>query len=181
MKIAILGYSGSGKSTLARALGERYGVPVLHLDTVQFLPGWQVRGHDEKLALVRAFMDSHDGWVIDGNYTKLLQERRLEEADVIVLMLFSRFSSLARVIRRYHRFRGRSRPDMTEGCSEKLDAEFVRWVLWKGRSRQTQEHYRSIRAKYPKKCVILKTQRQIDRYWKETKPFGKEQTHAGSL
>ena len=36
MKIAILGTSGSGKSTLAKRLGERYGLPVLHMDTVHF-------------------------------------------------------------------------------------------------------------------------------------------------
>ena len=36
MKLLVMGYSGAGKSTLARALGEQYGCPVLHLDTVQF-------------------------------------------------------------------------------------------------------------------------------------------------
>ena len=40
MKIAILGHSGSGKSTLARALGDKYGLPVLHFDAIHFLPGW---------------------------------------------------------------------------------------------------------------------------------------------
>ena len=34
MKIAVIGYCGAGKSTLARALGERYGIPVLHFDRV---------------------------------------------------------------------------------------------------------------------------------------------------
>ena len=43
MKIAILGTSGSGKSTLAKRLGEAYGLPVLHMDTVHFLPGWVER------------------------------------------------------------------------------------------------------------------------------------------
>lgn len=43
MKIAVTGYSGAGKSTLARTLGERLGCPVLHLDTVQFTPGWVER------------------------------------------------------------------------------------------------------------------------------------------
>ena len=38
MKIAVLGFSGSGKSTLAQRLGDLTGAPVLHLDTVQFLP-----------------------------------------------------------------------------------------------------------------------------------------------
>ena len=40
MRIAVIGYSGAGKSTLARALGARYGVPVLHMDRVHWAPGW---------------------------------------------------------------------------------------------------------------------------------------------
>ena len=48
MKIAVLGYSGAGKSTLARMLGEYYNIPVLHLDTVQFLPNWKIRDEYKK-------------------------------------------------------------------------------------------------------------------------------------
>jgi adenylate kinase family enzyme len=43
MKIAIIGHSGSGKSTLAAFLGEKYALPVLHVDTIHFLPGWVER------------------------------------------------------------------------------------------------------------------------------------------
>ena len=39
-KIAVIGYSGAGKSTLASALGRKWGVDVLHIDCIQFLPGW---------------------------------------------------------------------------------------------------------------------------------------------
>ena len=53
MKIAILGTSGSGKSTLAKRLGETYGLPVLHMDTVHFLPGWVERPFAEEEAIVR--------------------------------------------------------------------------------------------------------------------------------
>ena len=167
MKIAVMGYSGSGKSTLARALGDYYGVPVLHLDRVQFLPGWKTREQEEKLRIVQAFMDDNEGWIIDGNYTRLLHERRLEEADVLVLMLFNRFSSLCRVIGRYRRFRGRRRPDMADGCAEKLDGEFIRWVLWKGRGKTQRRHFAGIERKYPEKCVILRNQRQLDAYIKK--------------
>ena len=43
MKIAVIGYAASGKSTLAARLGEMTGCPVLFLDKVQFVPGWQER------------------------------------------------------------------------------------------------------------------------------------------
>ena len=41
MKIAIIGYSGAGKSTLAKKLSHCYSIPKLHMDTLQFQPGWQ--------------------------------------------------------------------------------------------------------------------------------------------
>ena len=40
-RIVILGNAGSGKSTPARRLGDRAGLPVLHLDALAWNPGWQ--------------------------------------------------------------------------------------------------------------------------------------------
>ena len=31
-KVLIVGCGGAGKSTLARAMGERFGLPIVHLD-----------------------------------------------------------------------------------------------------------------------------------------------------
>ena len=166
MKIAILGYSGSGKSTLARTLGEHYGLPVLHLDTVRFLPGWQVRDRESQRELVRNFMDRNAEWIIDGTYSKLYYEERMEKADPIVLLLFNRWSTLWRVTQRYLRYRGKSRPDIAAGCEEKLDGEFIRWVLWKGRGKKQRERFAALQRQYPDKCIVLKNQRQLDRYLK---------------
>lgn len=178
MKIAILGYSGSGKSTLARKLAALHGLPVLHLDAVMFLPGWQTRPQDEQLAIVQDFLDAHESWVIDGNYSDLWQTRRLEEADLVLLLLFNRFASLRRVALRYRRYRGKSRPDVASGCEEKLDAAFVRWVLWGGRTRRKRGNFERIRKNYGAKVVVLKNQRQIDRWLENRKG---EREHAGSL
>ncbi len=53
MKILITGYSGYGKSTLCRKLQERYELPSLHLDAVQFLPAWKTRAKTEQHASSR--------------------------------------------------------------------------------------------------------------------------------
>ena len=160
-----MGYCGSGKSTLCRELAERYHLPSLHLDTVQFLPGWQVRNAEEKQDLVRTFLEEHaDGWVIDGNYSKLYFDERAEAADLIVLMLFNRVNCFFRCLKRYSLYRGKTRPDMTGGCPEKFDAEFMRWILWEGRGKATRERFRAVSSRYPGKVTVLKNQRQLDRF-----------------
>ena len=167
MKIQIIGYSGSGKSTLARKLGEKYGLPVLHLDSVQFLPNWEIRPTEEKQRIVAKFLDANGGWVVDGNYGKLSYERRMEEADELVIMDFGRISCLWRVVKRYRTYKNTTRPDMGEGCNEKLDWAFVKWILWEGRSKETREKRKALAKQYADKVRIIKNQRQLDCYYAE--------------
>ncbi len=163
MKIAVIGYSGSGKSTVSKRLGEVYGIPLLHLDTVQFCPGWQERNREEARAIAAEFMQQDD-WVIDGNYRGFFQEERLEQADRILFLNLSRAACLIRAVRRYVRYRGTTREDMAAGCQEKMDREFLWWILYKGRTGPIRRRYREIRGRYLDKTVVLKNQRQIDRY-----------------
>lgn len=163
MKIAVLGYSGSGKSTLAGTLAERHALPCLHLDSVFWSAGWTQREHAEALRTVSDFLQ-RDNWVIDGNYRSLLQKERLADADQILFLQFPRFLCLYRVFKRLFQNKGRTRPDMAEGCIEKVDAEFVWWVLYKGRRKAVREHYRKIREQYPGKVRTLKSSRQIKQY-----------------
>ena len=162
MKIAIIGYSGSGKSTLARQLAEGYNIPVLHFDKVQFRPNWEIRPQASKEIMAKTFLDLHKDWVIDGNYSKLSFERRMEEADVILILLFNRFSCLYRVWRRYLKYKNAGRPDMADGCTEKLDAEFVKWVLREGRKKSSRQRYQRVMAQYPNKTIVVKNQRQLN-------------------
>ena len=167
MKIAIIGYSGSGKSTLARKLSERYNIPVLHFDTVQFRPNWEIRPQASKEIMIKTFMDLHKDWVIDGNYSRFFLERRLLEADLILLLLFNRVSCLYRVLKRYRLYRNKSRPDMTEGCKEKIDREFLSWVWHQGRTGKKKAMYKAIAAHYSDKVKIAKNQRQLSALYEE--------------
>lgn len=170
MKIAVLGYSGSGKSTLARELAEIYQTEVLHFDAVHFLPDWKIRGEDEKMKITEEFLNTHDSWVIDGNYSKLFYERRMSEADVIILLLFNRFSCLLRAFRRYVRYKNTTRPDMAEGCNEKFDLEFIKWILRDGRTKRAKNRYKDLISKYADKTVVIKNQKQLNKYIQSVNP-----------
>lgn len=162
MKIAVIGYSGAGKSTLARKLASFYGIDVLHFDSVHFLPGWEIRSREEKEQITREFLETHQSWVIDGNYSKLYYEQRMEEADMIIMLLFNRFACLHRVVKRYRKYKNSTRPDMGKGCNEKLDREFIWWVLHEGRTKSAKERYKDVLSKYKDKAVVIKNQRQLD-------------------
>lgn len=125
-RIAIVGIAGSGKSTLARELGRRLRLPVIHLDRVYWRPGWQPRPDDEFAAIQRELVAS-ERWVIDGNYSGTLP-LRLARATAVIYLDLPRRVVLPRVALRTLRERGRVRADSGDGCPEKLDLQFIRWI-----------------------------------------------------
>ena len=64
---------------------------------------------------------------MDGNYLRTLP-RRLERCDAVLFLDYPRRLCLFRALRRILRWRGRTRPDMAEGCPERLDPAFIRWI-----------------------------------------------------
>lgn len=161
MKIAIIGYSASGKSTLATYLGKHYHIPYLHLDKIRLLPHWQKRPDKEMEALLETFLQKED-WIIEGNYRSFCYQERMEQADQIILMHFSRWNCLFRAFKRYLRYAGRVRESMASGCMEKLDWTFIYWILKKGRSPEIQQHYRTLCHTYADKVTILHNQKELD-------------------
>lgn len=169
MKIAVIGYSGAGKSTLARQLGETFGVPVLHLDAVGWSEGWRLRDGDEARSTMAAFLDAYDGWVVEGNWSKLDRGRRYVEADLIVMLDFPRVRCLWRAWKRYLSNRGMEREDMAAGCPEKFDLAFVRWILHEGRTRSERGRYERVVADHLDKSVVLKNPRDVAAFLKSVR------------
>lgn len=155
MKILVLGYSGSGKSTFAIKLGKLCQCDVLHLDKLHWLPGWKERERAEEIQMLGTYLDENREWVIDGNYSHLLMERRLEEADAVYIFQFNRFLCLFRVIKRLLQYRGKSRESITPGCEEKIDLEFLYWVLYEGRDKKHRQHFQNIADRYREKTTVI--------------------------
>lgn len=83
-RIAIFG--SGGKTTLASALARKMDVPHIELDAIAWLPNWQLRPWDEFGQLVEQRLDeSLEGWVTDGNYSRI-RPLILSRADTIVVI-----------------------------------------------------------------------------------------------
>lgn len=165
MKIAIIGYSGSGKSTLAKILGEKLNADVLHLDSIGFKKDWIKRDLEEQLLIADKVL-SKDSWVIDGNWSKIYYERRMNDADKIIFLNFNRFYCLKEAYKRYRRFKNQTRPDVAEGCREKFDLEFVLWILRNGRKKCAKNRYMTVCRNYKDKILVLKNRKQVVNYIK---------------
>lgn len=161
MKIAIIGYSGSGKSTFSRQLAKHYNIPILFLDTVNFLPNWVMRDRDVGRLIVWDFMQN-DSWVIDGNYRDFYQRERLEQADKIIFLNFPRRICMYRALKRYFKNKNTTREDMAKGCIEKMDLEFIWWILHKGRTKEKCNHYKKIEEEFKDKIVVLKNPKEVN-------------------
>jgi adenylate kinase family enzyme len=149
-RIAIVGCGGAGKSTLAHQLGTILRLPVIHLDKEFWQPGWKMRPKEEEQEILEKTA-KQDEWIIDGNYQATMSTR-FEAADTIIFLDFPTLLCLWRVIKRFFKYRGTTRPDMTEGCPEKLDWEFIGWIIG---------YRQSYRPTVLKKIVQYSTNRQI--------------------
>lgn len=126
-RLLVIGPCGAGKSTLSVELGKKLGLPVFHMDQLNWRPGWVEGGKDELRAKVDA-ITATDRWLIDGNYGGTL-EGRLRRADTVVYLDYPIRLCVWRLLRRIATYRGRTRPDMTEGCPERFDLEFFLYLL----------------------------------------------------
>ena len=163
MKISIIGYSASGKSTFAKNIGDILNIPVLHLDKVNFLPNWEERKVEESEKIVLNFIEENNNkFVIDGNYSKFAYDLRMKISDKIIFFDFDRFTCLFQAFQRYNKYKGKVRESMSEGCCEKLDWEFIKWVLFDGRTEDRINKYNRVIEQYKDKTIIVKNRKEAD-------------------
>ena len=160
-RIMIIGCGGSGKSTLARQLGEKTGLPVVHLDKLFWRSGW-VNVSREEFDLLHREAIFRDKWIIDGNFDRTMAER-IKRCDTVVYLDFSRFACLMGVAKRIITTYGKVRPDMGDGCPERFDMEFLRWV-WNFNRNKRERNYRLLNETEGIEKIVLKNRRAVKRF-----------------
>ena len=160
-RILIIGCGGAGKSTLARQLGEKLGLPVVHLDSLFWKPGWveeTKEAFDQKLAVEL----EKPQWIMDGNFNRTMSQR-MEKCDTIIYLDFSRWACLLGVVKRVVTNYGKVRPDMGQGCPERFDLEFMKWV-WNFNKNHRQRYYHILNEAEGKETIVLKNRRMVRRF-----------------
>ena len=112
-----------------------------------------------------------DAWIIDGNYDGTLP-MRLERCDLVVYIDMPRLVSLYGVVKRALTSIGKTRADMSDGCPEKLDLEFIKytWNFKKDRAVRNK----NIVMSSGKPVVWLRSRRDAKRYLKDIASDKKE-------
>jgi adenylate kinase family enzyme len=162
-QIVIIGCGGAGKSTLAQELGKRTGLPVIHLDSIFWLPGWVEMNRDEFDRKIRAELEKEQ-WIIDGNYNRTMPER-VARCDTIIYLDFSRMACLMGVVKRIWTTYGTVRPDMGEGCPERIDWEFLKWV-WNFNKKNRERNYKLLNEATHAETIVLKNRRAVKKFLK---------------
>ena len=125
-RIMIIGSCGAGKTTLAIQLNEITNIPIIHLDKEYWKPGWVESNKEEWYEKQNKFVDNIN-WIIDGNYGGSL-DIRLSKADTVIFLDYNKYICLYRIIKRWIQYFGKTRIDMAEGCNEKIDLPFIKFV-----------------------------------------------------
>ena len=141
----------------------------MHLDKVNFLPEWKERNKEESKKIVEDFIKNNNKFIIDGNYIKFVYDLRMKLSDKIIFLDFDRITCLFQAFQRYNKYKGKVRDSMTEGCYEKLDWDFIKWILFDGRNEERINRYNKIIEEYKDKIIILKNRKEVDDFVEKIK------------
>lgn len=165
-RIMVIGVSaGAGKSTFARRLGKVANLPVHHLDAYYWKPGW-VEAEEKEFQHKQQELADEPRWIMEGNYNSTAAIR-LAACDALIQLQLPLWRCLWRVLKRRIQYRKQARPDMAPGCPEKLDYEFLKFIVTTYHERQKSQHHliEEFIRKYPEKQVyILRTQKEIEAF-----------------
>lgn len=168
-RIMVIGCSWSGKSTFALELGRIKGIEVTHLDRLNWRAGWKEVSRNEFDRQLDEVLKK-DSWIIDGNYSRTM-EKRLEKAQVVFRFRLSTAACLYGYFSRLIKGKlGKKRIDMAEGCSERFDLDFVRFIA--GFENDNAERTEKLLEKYPHvKVIRFNSRRQAEKFLKGSQEY----------
>ena len=158
-KIAIIGSPGSGKTTLADQPGKLLDIEVFHLDRYFWQSGWKEMPRVDRIEILKDLVRKEQ-WIIEGTYLSS-SEPRLIAADTVIFLDISPLLCLQRIGRRHNKYKGQSRPDLPDGCSDNFNLICILKVqAFPVRGRRTLEQ--KLRKYKSKQIIWLHSSKEVE-------------------
>ena len=155
-KIIVIGCPGSGKSTFSRALHNKAGIPLYHLDMMYWNEDKTTVEKSVFLERVSDVLEKNE-WIIDGNYGSTM-ELRMAVCDTVFFLDYPFDVCLDGIKAR----RGKPRSDMPWIETEE-DEEFLEYI--KNFSEQQKPKVLELLEKYgDKNILIFKSREEADTF-----------------
>lgn len=171
MKIMIFGDVASGKSTISDKLGEKLGLPVLHLDEVMAKLGREQKAH------IREYIQNeadNPSWIIEGNAFTKDPSYRIEQADVVIVFAMNRMLTFLRHLRRSIRVRMGLEAKVGGVTGDLKLGYYVPYIFWKFPARRRQAHQKALAL--GKRVLVVRNFKQatalLERQWFEFRSEG---------
>ena len=155
-KVIVIGCPGSGKSTVSRALHNKTGIPLYHLDMMYWNADKTTVEKSIFLERLSAVLEKNE-WIIDGNYGSTM-ELRMAACDTVIFLDYPLDVCLDGIRER----RGKPRSDMPWIETEE-DAEFIEFI--KNYEEQQKPKVLELLKKHSdKNIIIFKSREQADAF-----------------
>ena len=155
-KVIVIGCPGSGKSTVSRALHNKTGIPLYHLDMMYWNADKTTVEKSVFLKRLSVVLEK-DEWIIDGNYGSTM-ELRMAVCDTVIFLDYPLDVCLDGIKER----RGKPRSDMPWIETEE-DAEFIEFI--KNYNEQQKPKVLELFKKHSdKNIIIFKSREQADAF-----------------
>ena len=155
-KVIVIGCPGTGKSTFSRALHNKTGIPLYHLDMMYWNADKTTVEKSVFLERLFAVLEK-DEWIIDGNYGSTM-ELRMVACDTVIFLDYPLEVCLDGIKER----RGKPRSDMP-WIETKEDSEFIEFI--RNYNEQQKPKVLELLEKYSdKNIVILESREQADAF-----------------
>jgi adenylate kinase family enzyme len=100
---------------------------------------------------------------MDGNYSGTL-DLRLASCDTVIFLDLPRLLCLRRVLQRMISYRNTQRPDMSEGCPERVSLEFISWVWNYSRRTRPKVLAKLEKISSSKRVVRLRSDAEVETF-----------------
>ena len=160
-KVIIIGCCGSGKSTFARQLHACTGIPLFHLDQLNWNADKTTVGKEVFLKRVQDVIQK-DSWIIDGNYGSSI-EMRMQACDTVFFLDYP----VDICIQGIHERVGKIRADMP-WVEDEVDEDLIEFV--KSYEREDRPEVLNLLSRYKEKEIhLFRTRKDAKAYLESLK------------